>query len=205
MTTRWKMLGLSTLLAAAVAVAPARAEDSDTGKLTDSQKLDLLLQQCKDMQRSLATLDSLKDDLKSLRAKTEVLQDRMEGLHGRLNSMTTANKDVFGEFHERIRKLEADLDALHKQLDGQTRISGYGPTAPPPAPPPPGTIRLRNTYPGMVTIVVNGTTYRLASGETRDLPGQPAGTFTYEVLGMQPLKAVTLGPKEAFTIDVFAR
>jgi hypothetical protein len=205
MTTRWKMLGLSTLLAAAVAVAPARAEDTDTPKLTDSQKLDLLLQQCKDMQRSLATLDSIKDDLKTLRAKTEMLQDRVDGLHGRLNSMTTANKDVFDGFHERLRKLEADLDALHKQLDSQTRVSGYGPTASPPSPPPPGTIRLRSTYPALVTVVVNGTSYQLAPGETRDLAGQPAGTFTYEVLGMQPLKTVTLGPKEAFTINVFAR
>jgi hypothetical protein len=199
------MLGLSTLLAAAVAVAPARAEDSDTPKLTDSQKLDQLLQQCKDMQRSLATLDSIKEDLKGLRAKTDVLQDRIDGLHGRLNSMTTANKEVFDGFHERVRKLEADLDALHKQMELQTRISGYGPTASPPSPPSPGTIRLRNTYPALVTIVVNGTSYRLAQGETRDLPGQPAGAFTYEVLGMQPLKTVTLGPKEAFTIDVFAR
>jgi hypothetical protein len=204
MTLCWKTLGLSAFLATALTAVPVRA-DTDTPKLTDSQKLDQLVEQCKEIQKSLATLDTIKQDLKTLQSRTEKLEERVNALHSHLNSIVQANKETADALNERIRRLEADLEALRGQLGPQTRVSGYGPTAAPAAPPAPGTIRLRNTYPGLVSIVVNGTSYELAPGDTRDLPGQPAGPFTYEVLGIQPLKTVALGPKDSFTITVFPR
>jgi hypothetical protein len=181
MTQRWQILGLSTVLAAALAVAPARAADPELPKLTDSQKLDRLLDQIHDLRKSVDDLEKRSD------LQVQVVQERINALSARL------------------RLLEGDMEGLRGQLSPTTRTAGYaGPAAPPPAPTT-GTIRLRNTFPTEQSVVVNGVSYQLAPGDTRDLPAQPPGTFSYEVLGVMARKVATLAPGEIVTITVYPR
>jgi hypothetical protein len=190
---RWKLLGMQALLAAALAAGPAAAADNtDTGKLTDSQKLDEIKAQLKEVQDSIKSLESLKAEVTKLRSDTTL---------------------ILG-MQDRISKLEKDLDGLRKQLDaaGGPRVSGFGPTAPtgPTGPPPGGRIVLKNTYLGRVSIVVNDKSYQLDPGETVVLDNQPPGNFTYEVLGgpngvIQPRVNRALAPGDTFPITVFTR
>jgi len=188
MISRWKQYGLQALLAAALSAAPAVAgPDTDTPKLTDSQRLEAIQTQLSEFKDSLKSLDTLKVEMAKLRADTTILlglQDRIAGLS------------------DRIAKMERDMDALKAQMNGpERRVSGFTPTPPPST----STIRLRNIYPTPVSIVVNGLSYQLAPGETYVLNQQAAGTFTYEVLGIQPPKTVALAPSEMLTISVFPR
>ncbi len=181
MTQRWQLLGLSTVLVAALAVAPARAADPELSKLTDSQKLDRLLDQVRDLNKSLADLERRSD------LKVQVVQERINDLN------------------DRIRRLEGDIEGLRGQLSA-TRTSGFaGPAGAAVPAPTTGTIRLRNTFPTDQSIVVNGVSYQLAPGEMRDIPGQPPGTFSYEVLGVMARKLVALAPGETVTITVYPR
>lgn len=190
MTPRWQMLGLFTVLAAALAVAPARAADPELSKLSDSQKLDRLLDQVRDLRSAVTSLESLRTEITGLETRTDL---KVQGINDRIN-----------QINDRIRRLEGDIEGLRGQLSAATtRTSGFaGPAAPPPAT---GTIRLRNTFPNDMSIVVNSISYQLAPGETRDIPAQPAGPFTYEVLGVQPRKTVALDPGQTFTITVYPR
>jgi TolA-binding protein len=193
MMRRWKMLGLATILSAAVSSAPAPAADSDTLKLTDSQKLDKLLEQFTTIKDALADLQGLKTEVKNL-------QTKIDGLQIKSDVQAQATQEKIDRLNERIKKLESDLDAMRNQIPPLTRISGFAPAAP-----STGRIRIRNTFPEPVTVVVSGTPYELMPGDTRMLDAQPAGNFTYEVPGIQPSKTVTLAANETFTITVYPR
>jgi hypothetical protein len=189
MISRWKLYGLQAMLAAALSAAPAVAgPDTDKPQLTDSQRLEAIQTQLGELKDTLKSLDTLKAEMAKLRADTTILlglQDRITGLS------------------ERIAKMERDLDGFKAQMNGAgTRVAGASPIQPPASN---STLRLRNTYPTPVSIVVNGLSYQLAPGETYVLNQQVAGNFTYEVLGIQPPKTVALAPNETLTISVFPR
>ena len=80
MISRWKRYGLQALLAAALSAAPAVAgPDTDTPKLTDSQRLEAIQTQLGELKDNLKSLDTLKLDMAKLRADTTILlglQDR---------------------------------------------------------------------------------------------------------------------------------
>jgi hypothetical protein len=189
MISRWKQYGLQALLAAALSAAPAVAgPDTDKPPVTDSQKLEAIQAQLGDLKDTLKSLDMLRVEMAKLRADTTILlglQDRISGLS------------------ERIGRLEHDMEAVKAQL------SPIPPTEAKKTPIPPApnnsAIRLRNTYPIPVSIVVNGLSYQLAPGETYVLNQQTPGNFTYEVLGIQQPKTVVLAPNETLTISVFPR
>ena len=202
MLRRWTILAVPALLAAALSPAPAPA-DSDTPKtLTDSQKLDRVLDQIKDLRSAVDDLDNLRKDLKSLQTKAELrdqtIQARIDLVNERINGLEA-----------RIKQLQSDVETMRTQATTSNRPSGYSglgngaAPAPPPLPTAAGTIRLRNTFPEQVSVVVDGVAYELLPNETRDLAGHPAGAFTYEVLGIQGRKAVDLRPNETFTISVY--
>jgi TolA-binding protein len=201
MLRRWTMLALPALLAASLSAAAAPG-DSDTLKTTDSQKIDRILEQLKDLKSTVDDLDNLRKDLKSLQTKAELrdqtIQARIDLVNERINGL-----------EGRIKQLQGDLETMRTQATTSNRPSGYAGTgngaapAPPPLPPTTGTIRLRNTFPEQVSVVVNGVSYELLPNETRDLAGHPAGAFTYEVLGIQGRKTVDLRPNETFTISVY--
>src|SRR5262249_40098380 len=71
---RRKMLALAPSLSAVVSSPPAPSADSDTLKLTDSQKLDKLLEQFTIIKDALADLQGLKAEVKNLQTKIDGLQ-----------------------------------------------------------------------------------------------------------------------------------
>ena len=109
-------------------------------------------------------------------------------------------------------RLQGKLAELFQELaDLKKRLPAAGlPTTtlyPPPNPSPnSGTIRLYNTSNHMVSVIIdNGRANRLESGETMSLP-RAAGTFTYEVLGMdtpQTRQTRELRPGEEYRIEIY--
>jgi hypothetical protein len=99
---------------------------------------------------------------------------------------------------EELARLRKDVDDLRKQQSAtsRSRFGGARQT---------GTIRLVNTYVRAMRIVVNGTAYTLAPGETRLLRDQVPGGFTYEIPGVKGPVDRTLDADETFTIRVFVK
>ena len=100
--------------------------------------------------------------------------------------------------------MRLDLDAL-KNRAPVSRESAYAPSASNSPSAATGRIRLVNTFLDPMTIVVNGRAYQVAPGDTRLVEAVPAGTFNYEVLGVQPRVDRTLAANETFTITVHPR
>src|SRR5262249_33669376 len=148
----------------------------------------------------------VRKDLQNLEQRQDL---RIEKVHESINERLDRVNDRIGGLEGRIKRLENDLEAMRTQATTSNRPSGYAGVgngaapAPPPLPPTTGTIRLRNTFPEQVSVVVNGVSYELLPNETRDLGGHPAGAFTYEVLGIQARRTVDLRPNETFTISVY--
>jgi hypothetical protein len=98
---------------------------------------------------------------------------------------------------EEVARLRKEVQDLRRGLPPTTRNARYGA-----APGRSGSIRLVNAYVLPMTVIVNGTSYMLAPGETRLLRGQAPGTFTYEVPGVRDAVDRTLGANATFTIRI---
>jgi hypothetical protein len=198
MCYRWPLFGLSVLVVAALAL-PSAAADPEL-KQTDSQKIDEILRDMRDLK---ATAGRVQDELKNLQTREEL---HHQSLSRDVNERIERVRDFLGGLESRIKRLETELEALHAQATTANRVANY-PSAGSGAAAPPltGPIRLRNTFPEQVSIVISGQSYQLMPGETQLLPAQPAGPFTYEVLGIQAPRTVTLAPNERFTVTVYPR
>lgn len=198
MSYRWPTLALPLLVVAALAARTAAADPEF--KLTESQKLDEVLRQLRDLKAAVDSLDRVRADLRSFQTQEEL---RGQTLHERIDRVN----DRIGGLENRIKRLESDLEAMRAPPTTANRISGYSPLAngapPPAAGPPIGTVRLRNDCPYEVSMVVNGLSYQLAPGEVR-MTTQPAGALTYEVLGGRVPRRVTgIGPGEQVTLFAY--
>jgi hypothetical protein len=185
MNPRWTKLGMTVAVAAALVSSPLAAFAGDSPS-DDFSKL------------------SVEKKLDELNKKITDLQDAVTKLRSENLALIEQNRKLI-EANERISRLEHDLETLRTQMDSVRRSGFNANPANPAAPGNTGTIRLRNTYPTEVHIVVNDRTYQLLPGETSTLANQPAGNFTYEVLGIQPKKTVALAANDTFTITVFPR
>lgn len=67
-----------------------------------------------------------------------------------------------------------------------------------------GTVKLVNTYPATLNVIVDGQYYTLRSNESLSLNKNP-GYFTYEVPGIQPNTLRTLNAAETLTIQIYPR
>jgi hypothetical protein len=165
MIRNWKMIGLQTVLAAALAASPnpTYAQEGSEGKKNSDEKAGPSL---KDLKKSL---DSIQKDVEKISAMAE----------------------HFKKIHDRV-------DRLQKELNESRRAFGRDPTRP-----ASGRVRLVNTFPGEMRIVLNSIVYPLAPQETRDVP-VPAGRFAYEVLNIQGFGTRTrdILANETFTITV---
>jgi hypothetical protein len=178
MTTKWRLIGLSAVLATVLSASPAFAEDTDKSKdLADIQK---------QLERIQISLDR---DLKELREDVEFTKRvRVSGLEN----------DVRALKQEMLRMAD-EIERL-RTSSTSSRTSYYaGPSG------PTGAIRLRNTYLTPVTFLINDRLYEVPSGGELTLNNQPAGEFTYEVIGVQPRLRRTLVANRTFYIDVFPR
>jgi len=175
-------------------------------------------------QRSRADLKELDERLRSLdalvRRQGELatqrpslppdLDERLRSLeallHRQSELVTTQRFSLPPDLDERLRSLEA-LVRRQSELVTTQRFS-YTPDAPlRDRLAPTGAIRLQNRSGAGATVFVNGQANYLAPFETRTLAGQPAGSFTYEVLAdgfgtIQPRVVRDLRAGEVFTIHV---
>jgi hypothetical protein len=211
MMRRWKLLGLHAVLATTLAAAPVAAEpplpeNTDVAKLTDSQKIDLLLRQVAEMKRSLNLLEALRNDMDKMRRSQFDIDADLANVRGDVGGLS----QQVNKLNRDLQQVQRDLDALRGQMGStpqQTtvRSSPAGSIAGPGLVGNAGRIRIRNTYPGEVNVRVNDRTYRVAPNETYVLDAIPAGTFTYELPGFQAPVTRVLPANETVTINVFNR
>lgn len=187
MMHNWRLLGWHMVLATALTAAPVPTA--------------LVAQEPKSQAEPDATTAILKrlDDVKKF------LEEMDKRLKGTLESLTSTDVNVAklqmdtNDIKRQLGQLRSDVDAL------RSRTSLYLPAPAPAAVPPTGRVRLVNTFPDLMTIIVNERAYRLPPGDTRLTDPLPAGTFTYMVLGVQPEQTRTLAANETFTITIHPR
>jgi hypothetical protein len=180
----WTKLGMSVAVAAALVSSPVVSLAADPSDDV-----------------SIRSLNAKIDDLTK---KVTDIQEQLTKLRSENLALIEQNRKLI-DASDKIGRLERDLEALHNQMDS-VRRSGFNTNpAGPAAPGNLGTIRLRNTFPTEVSIVVNDKVHQLLPGETTSLANQPAGPFTYEVLGIQAKRTVTLAANDTFTITVYPR
>jgi hypothetical protein len=117
-------------------------------------------------------------------------------------------KDTSGSFQAAQKGIEAlreEVARLRKEVEELRRPQTPAPHEARFTPAASGSILLMSTYPQPVSVIVNGTIYRLAPGETRWLRDQPAGTFTYELVGAQPPVERVLAANATYWIHVHPR
>jgi hypothetical protein len=191
MIRSWRSLGLQALLAAALSAGPALAQADATktdAQKTDAQKIDDIQKVATELQKTLLglqkSIDGLKADLGNLRTESQL-------------NVQSAEKKA-NDLKDEIAKVKLDVE----QLGARTpqRIAAFAPAEPVAAT---GRVEMVNTFPESVTIVVNRLTYTLVPGDKRLSEPVPAGTFTYEVLGITPPRTRTIGANQVFTVSVY--
>jgi hypothetical protein len=216
MRSNWKVVGLATLLAGALA-APTLAADSDTPPSIASlaKQLETVKQQLEALQKTVDSLKGLPNSIASLTRTLEKLDKDGAGLKAVQTDLTELKgaglatdlkiqtaQNSLNDLSKEVTQLRKDFDTL-KTRPPSPQIAGY----PPPANATLGTgrVRLVNTFADPMTIIVNGKAYHVQPGETRLSDPVPAGAFTYEVLGVQPPLERQLASNQTFTVTVFPR
>jgi hypothetical protein len=192
----WKLLSLHAIFAASLASSPAFAQatksdgqSTDQTKLTDAQKLEEVIKQLTDLKKTVA----------DLRSDTGAIQKALDRLPTDLDLNAQVAKVTVGELRDQINQLKTEIQELRNRLRDNTRVSAFGPTDV--APPATGTIDLVNNYNAEMAIVLNRVSHRLLPGARERVP-TPAGTFTYEVLGVTPRNSRFLAANNTYTIEV---
>src|SRR5262245_14072566 len=101
MTRNWRLLGLTTLLTAALATLPARAEPANSDVPAEPRKIDAVLQQLAELKTALAGLESIRRELESFRTTTNV-------------SVQKALQDI-SALNERVGRIEREIEAMRDQ------------------------------------------------------------------------------------------
>ncbi|HEV3255550.1 MAG TPA: hypothetical protein VG013_01595 [Gemmataceae bacterium] len=186
MIRNWKMLGFPTILAAAlVAAPPAPAADEDS-PASGKEKNAAQVQQ------------ALRNDVRDLTKAVNELKTQIEGIQENTDVGFRNVKNDMDAMKRQIADLRRELDQLKKRAD-TTTISGYGGAN------GGGTARVRmiNTYPEQITVVINDKyIYNVEPGERKFSDPIPAGTFTYQVLRVTPVRTRTVAADGTFTFEV---
>lgn len=197
MTHNWKLLGLQTLLAGALASSPVLGDPPnglDKGKGgIEPEQLSAISKQLDEIQKSILANN------KAVDKKLADLNTAGYNLELALQNSVKDIKDQAGQIKDlkdQIAKLQQDLDALKNKPTDQFVTRNY-----PLAPSGLGKVQMVNTYFEPQTILVNGRAIRVDPGETRTLE-LPAGIFTYEVLNVKGQQTRTLSANSLFTITV---
>lgn len=220
MMRTWTLLKLSSVMAVALAAAPAAAGPTELGqdnveKLKKiEEKLDSLLLMSGD---SKADMKDLKERLKKLNdiidATTVNLSSaisRLELLEKRVNDMRLEiDKIQSGSGYKSLYLPEkAAIDDLKARLDAIAMMIAKGPPQPVVAAKVAnlGRIQLANMYSEEMLFVINGKGYRVAPFTTVMLENQPAGVFSYEVIsgtyGVRGRNSPLLVAGDTYTITV---
>jgi hypothetical protein len=135
------------------------------------------------LQSSLGKIKALEDQVATLKSEISRLQKRDPALYPAVG---------IDDIKVRLEKIET---ALARLADGRTSFS-------PPA--GAGKIQLANLYPDEILFVINSKPFRVPANTTMELPNQPAGAFTYEVISgtYGARNTPTLEPGKTYTITV---
>jgi hypothetical protein len=221
MMRTWKMLGWQSLLAAALASAPAPAQDKGAPKEPSSEpsatktddkeellkeirnKFKALGQQIEEFDKSLKSkIESLAEAIDEKNKNTELRIQNMLGDIQKLQAdLGTARNDLSQVRQDLKDILSKELAALRQDTEG-LRKRFYEPGPAPTAQAPAGRVQFINAYPDMMTVILNGRAYQLLPNETR-LVSVPAGPFTYQVMRVHTdLQPRTLTANQTYTITV---
>ena len=156
-----------------------------------------------------------KTDLADLKTKVETATTKLTDIQKDLKTLTellNGRRDRDGFPIETSRGLVADLkdlsDRLKKVEEDLTKMKGQSSSLRPNVPVAPdlkqakGTVRVVNEYPVQISIVVNGTSYRVPPSKSLDVD-VPAGEFTYQLLesGAASTRSV-IKEKETVTLRI---
>jgi hypothetical protein len=190
MIRSWKTLGWNAFLAALFVAHPALAEEKKEAP-TETQRLEEFLRQLRElrttvaeMKQALETIDAMEKDI-------------------RLGAQIVRNhKDQIEDLKRQVTQLQEELRVVRGSAAGSQRTSGFLSTDTAAPGLSMARVELANTYSTEVAVVVNGRTYHLLPGERRLTDPIPAGTFTYEVLGVTPMNTRTVAANQIYSIHV---
>jgi hypothetical protein len=193
MQRTWKRILCYTTFSAALALGPGLAwagNPEPQAATTDAQRLEELDKQVKELKKSMA------DAVKSLGKIEKDLKD----LHGESLVATQDALSRIQRLSDDFEKLKIEVENLRSRPASPSRISGFGPSDT--AASTNGRVELVNAFPQEVSVVVNNRVYRLLPNEIRLTDPLPAGSFTYEVLGVTERRARTLQADKVFPIYI---
>ncbi|CAN5534547.1 hypothetical protein BH10PLA2_BH10PLA2_35270 [soil metagenome] len=211
----WKSLTAFTLLAGAImqgSVAQAFQEP-----LSDSEKLDNIQKQLKSQAKTLEDNSKILDitSKKLIETVNDLRDVKLEvgkGFDDVKNKVTDialaqqTTRQSVDVLREDVGKLRTEVDSLRNRVQTQNsadRASNYLTESASTV--GSGRVEMINDYNNPVAIVVNRRTYYLAPSEKRNSEPVPAGTFTYEVLGIQSQVVKSMGPNQILTVRVYNR
>ncbi|HLW64934.1 MAG TPA: hypothetical protein VKS79_06395 [Gemmataceae bacterium] len=139
------------------------------------------------------------DDVKNLNAKQDTIIKKLDevlnrviSLDNRLYSLEQANtgndKEV-RELKKQVETLRNEMNALRTQLNtpgttsGSSPLSGGPNAAAPTIPAGLSVLQIRNDFPTLMEVIVNGKTIPVQANQTVDVRVTP-GQFTYRVVGV---------------------
>jgi len=158
-----------------------------------------------------------KTDIAELKTKVEAASSKLTEIQKDIKQLTdllngARDKDGFPiptspgllaelrKLSDRLNDVEKELGKLKSQSSSSLRPSTPNPTADPKL--SKGIVRVVNEYPVQISIVVNGTSYRIAPSKSLDVD-VPAGEFTYQLLesGAAATRSV-IKEKETVTLRI---
>jgi hypothetical protein len=188
MMKTWRLIGLHAVLVAALAASPAFAgPDSDTPKSKELLEIEKRLDR---IVSALERLEGLKKDIQDLR----------EDIRFQKEVKNPSVDQEIRDLQQQVLRLTDEVARLRTPAGART--SYYGGPGPGIAT---STIRVRNAHVVPVTVAINDRPYEVPPGSELVLNNQPAGEFTYEVVGIQPPVRRTLVASKPFSIEVFPR
>jgi hypothetical protein len=205
----WKTISSYALLAGAIMQGSAAAAFQDPPN--DSEKLDNIQKELKSLNRKIenagAEMTKAVTDFQAVRGG---LREDLKQMSDKITDVTLMQQktqervDLLGGD---VAKLRTEVESLRNRVQISTdRASLYNPNeATTSTTASLGQVEMINNYANPVTVVVNRRAYTLNPNETRKSDPIPAGTFSYEVLGITDPAVRTVGPNQIFTVRVYNR
>jgi hypothetical protein len=211
MIRNWMSVSAHALLAGAMIHGSAAAA-IDTPP-DDSSKFEQIQKQLKDINSSVerfatSTSTALGEFKREMNKDLKSGLDQMETKITNIGLNQNATQLSLDGLRDEVGKLRGDVETLRARMQTQinaNRSSLYNPNDASTTDSSTARVEMINTYATEVAFLINRRTYYVAPGETRTSDAIPAGTFTYEVVGIQPPTTRTVGPNKIFTVRVYTR
>jgi hypothetical protein len=192
MQQTWKQIVCYTSLSIALSAGPelVRAGAGEPQAVAaEAQRFEDLDKQIKELKRAMTaatqSLDKMDKDLKDFRTESQL------GMSNAETKIQNLSSD--------LANLKLEVENLRSRIANNVRVSGFGPVETPAGT---GRVELVNVYPQEVSVAVNNRVYRLLPNEIRLTDPIPAGTFTYEVLGVTDKRSRLLATDKVYPIYI---